>query len=336
MLRMARSAMNRSWLEVAGVDGAPDDLWDDGDRRFYKIWRTSTDGRHAYLAVLPATDPPTRDCLRRLEHEYELKDHVDAGWALRPLELVRERGATALVLEYQDGRPLERMLARPMEVGALLRIAVALANGMVRLHARGLVHKDIRPANILVAPAGDRVWLMGFGVASRIPRERQSPDPPEFIAGTLSHMAPEQTGRMNRSVDSRSDLYSLGVTLYQALTGTLPFTATDPLEWVHCHVARSPVPPSTRVTDVPAQLSAIIMKLLAKTPEERYQTAAGVERDLRHCLADWEARRVVEEFPLAEHDVPDRLLIPERLYGREREIDALLAAFDKVVTVGKP
>src|SRR5262245_45131121 len=145
MLRLAGSAMNRSWLDVAGLDGAPEDLWEDGDRRFCKIWRKSTDGmRHAYLAVLPATDPPTRGWLRRLEHEYELKTHLDAVWALRPLELVRGRGATALVLEYQDGQPLERMMARPMEVGAFLRIAVALAKAMARLHERGLVHRDIK------------------------------------------------------------------------------------------------------------------------------------------------------------------------------------------------
>ena len=142
--------MSGSWLDVVGLDGVPEDLWEDRDRRFYKIWRERTGGmRYAYLAVLPASDSPTRGSLRRLEHEYELKDHVDAAWALRPLELVRGRGATALVLEYQDGQPLERMLARPMEVGAFLRIAVALANGMVRLHARGFVHKDIKPANIL-------------------------------------------------------------------------------------------------------------------------------------------------------------------------------------------
>src|SRR4026209_124676 len=114
-------------------------------------------------------------------------------------------------------------------------------------------------------------------MASRLPRERQSPAPPEFIAGTLAYMAPEQTGRMNRLIDSRSDLYSLGVTLYQMLTGSLPFTASDPMEWVHCHIARKPVPPSERLEKIAAQVSHIIMKLLAKTAEERYQTAAGVE-----------------------------------------------------------
>ncbi len=204
------------------------------------------------------------------------------------------------------------------------------------MHARNLNHKDVKPSNVLANPATGEVWLMGFGIASRLPRERQPPEPPEFIAGTLPYMAPEQTGRMNRSIDSRSDLYSLGVTLYEMLTGSLPFTASDPMEWVHCHIARQPVPPGERVTNVPGPVSAIIMKLLAKTAEERYQTAAGLESDLRRCLDEWESRCRIDEFRLGERDIPDRLLIPEKLYGRASEIETLLAAFDRIVAGGRP
>jgi len=169
-----------------------------------------------------------------------------------------------------------------------------------------------------------------------LPRERQAPEPPEVIVGTLAYMAPEQTGRMNRSIDSRSDLNALGVTFYRMLTGRLPFSATDPMEWVHSHVARKPMPPSEQLESVPAVISQIVMKLLAKTTEERYQTAAGVEHDLRRSLAEWERKGRIEPFALGERDRPDRLMIPEKLYGRERVVEALLAAFDRVVESGAP
>jgi serine/threonine protein kinase len=141
---------------------------------------------------------------------------------------------------------------------------------------------------------------------------------------------------MNRSVDSRNNLYAYGVTLYEVLTGALPFTATDPLEWIHCHIARQPVPPSERVNGIPAAISGIVSKLLAKTAEERYQTAAGVEADLQRCLMDWQAHGCIAPFALGTHDVSDRLRIPEKLYGREREIETLLATFDRIVTHGTP
>ncbi|WP_352903594.1 AAA family ATPase [Mesorhizobium sp. M1307] len=179
-----------------------------------------------------------------------------------------------------------------------------------------------------------KAWLTGFGIASRLRRERQSPEPPEFIAGTLAYMAPEQTGRMNRSIDSRSDIYSLGIVLYEALTGSLPFAATDPMGWVHCHLARTPASPNERGIATPNQISAILMKLLAKVPEERYQTAAGLESDFRQCLVEREARRAIAAFPLGERDTSDQLVVPEKLYGRETEVETLLRSFDRIAREG--
>jgi len=314
-------------------------LWDDGERVFCRTWRNGADGadgdRHAVLLVLPAAEHPTPGSLNRLTHEYGLKEHLDSVWAVRPMELLRELGQTTLVLDSPGGEPLERLIGLPMEIGRFLRLAVALSVALGRLHERGLIHKYIKPTHILVSPTTGQVWLTGFGIASRVPRERQSPEPPEFIEGTLAYMSPEQTGRMNRSIDSRSDLYSLGVTFYEMLTGNLPFSASDPLEWVHCHITRKPARPDEQVKNIPAPVSAITMKLLAKTAEERYQTAVGVESDLRRCLADWEARRRIDEFALGEHDVPDRLLIQEKLYGRAREVNTLLASFERIVAGGR-
>ena len=300
------------------------------------VYRGSGDGLNPILVVVPIGEYSSRESVKRIEHEYALRDTLDPAWAARPVALAPRDGCTTLVLEDPGGEPLDRLLGRPLDVAPFLRIAVSLAAAIGQVHARGLIHKDLKPANILVDTASGSVWLTGFGIASRLPRQHQIPEPPEVIAGTLAYMAPEQTGRMNRSVDSRSDLYALGVTFYEMLTGTLPFTAADPMEWVHCHIARHPVPPGERVAGVPGPLAAIVMKLLAKTAEDRYQTAAGLTIDLRRCLTEWEATGRLEPFPLGAHDVSDRLLIPEKLYGREREIDALLASFDRVVATGTP
>jgi PAS domain S-box-containing protein len=290
----------------------------------------------AVLVVAPVGDHPAPASLKRLEHEYALRAELDPAWAVRPLALAQHQGRPVLVLEDPGGEPLACLLGRSLTLPQGLRLAIGLAAALSQLHGRGLLHKDLKPAHVVVNGATGQVWLTGFGIASRLPRERPSPEPPEVIAGTLAYMAPEQTGRMNRSVDARSDLYALGVTLYELLTGSLPFTASEPMEWVHCHLARQPVPPAARVQEVPGMVSAIIMKLLAKTAEDRYQTAAGVGHDLRHCLAAWETQGRIDDFPLGAHDTPDRLVMPEKLYGREREIDTLLAAFDRVVTTGTP
>src|SRR6266853_880057 len=254
------------------------------------------------LPASPTLNSPWQRCIHRCEHDCDARSSE------------RRDRRMSLVLEDPGGEPLDRLLGRPLDVTGFLRIAIPLAVALRRMHARGLIHKDVKPANVLVDRESRHAWLTGFGIASRLPREHRGPEPPEVIAGTLAYMAPEQTGRMNRSVDSRSDLYALGVSFYEMLTGTLPFTAADPMEWVHCHIARQPVPPDERVAGIPGPLSAIAMKLLAKTAEDRYQTAAGVEADLRRCLAAGEAHRRIDPFPLAAHDVSDWLVI-RRLLG---------------------
>jgi PAS domain S-box-containing protein len=319
------------------VDSSFEVLGKDGDRAFVRTWQANVDGTQtSVLATWSTGEPPTAASLDCLSHEYGLKDQLDSAWAVKPLELVRQGDRTVLVFEDPGGEPLERLLGAPFETDRFVRLAISIAAALREVHLRGLVHKDLKPAHILVDESTGSVRLTGFGLATLLPRERQSPAPPETIAGTLAYMAPEQTGRMNRSIDARSDLYSLGVTFYQMLTGSLPFTASEPMEWIHCHIARKPVPPSERAERVPAQVSRIVMKLLAKTAEERYQTAVGLQHDLLRCLTEWEAVRRINLFPLGERDISDRLLIPEKLYGREREIATLLTSFDRVVNEGTP
>jgi PAS domain S-box-containing protein len=306
------------------------------DEEFILYRGRRQDDTDQVLVLSPVAEYPTPESLKRLEHEYSLREELDPTWAARPIAMARHWDRTVLVLEDPGGVPLDQLLDQRLDSAFSLRLAIGLSAAIDHLHRRGIIHKDIKPANVLANSVSGHCWLRGFGIASRLPRERQSPEPPEFVAGTLAYMAPEQTGRMNRSIDSRSDLYSLGVTLYEMLTGTLPFMAFDPMDWVHCHIARQPVPPGERLKNVSAPVSAIIMKLLAKTAEERYQTAVGAESDLRHCLTQWETQCRIDEFPLGEHDTPDRLLIPEKLYGRAREIDTFLASFDRVVASGTP
>jgi predicted ATPase len=306
-----------------------------GDTVISRGWRRGDNGeRHAVLFVLPSAEYPSPSILNRLNHEYELRDELEAAWAAESLELVRDGNRVLLVLDDPGGEPLQRLILEPMEVGRFLRLAVAIAVALGKLHARGLVHRDVKPANIIVNDATGEVRLMGFGIASRLPRERQAPDPPETIGGTLAYMAPEQTGRMNRSTDSRSDLYAVGVTFYWMLTDVLPFEASDVMELIHGHIAMRPITPAERLKEIPDVVSAIIMKLLTKTAEHRYRTAAGVEHDLRRCLALWDSQARIDDFPLGEHDTPDRLFIPEKLYGRAREVETLLASFDRVVKNG--
>jgi predicted ATPase/serine/threonine protein kinase/signal transduction histidine kinase len=306
--------------------------------------------RSRVLALAPTKEEPGPQSLKRLEHEYSLKEELDPAWSARPIAITTHWNRPVLVLEDPGGTPLETGCGRiapaaaegygregnPWDLTFCLRVAINLAAAIGQLHRRGWIHKDIKPANVLVDAGAGNVWLTGFGITSRLQRDRQPRDDPEFITGTLAYMAPEQTGRMNRSTDFRSDLYSYGVTLYEMLTGVLPFAAADAAGWVYCHVARRATPPDERIGGIPGPVSAIVMRLLAKTAEERYQTAAGVEMDLKRCFEEWTSVRRIERFPLGMYDSSDRLIIPEKLYGRDRESKVLIDAFDHVAATGRP
>jgi PAS domain S-box-containing protein len=327
-------------MEASAVDLSSDRLetiLEDGEFVVYRSDDpTDPTARRSVLVVMPRSAHPRPQAVRMLEHEYSLRGELDPAWALRPLALTTLEGRPALVLEDPGGKLILQRARTLIDVADVLRVGVGTAAALRQLHGRGLIHKDIKPANLMTEWITGRVWLRGFGIASRVPRERRQPEPPEFIAGTLAYMAPEQTGWMNRSIDARGDLYALGVVLYELLTDSLPFTESDPMAWVHAHIARRPVLPALRRQDIPDVVSAIVMKLLAKTAEDRYQTAAGVEQDLRRGLAQLEDGGRIDAFPLAAHDIPDRLIIPEKLYGRAGEIETLLGAFEHVVTSGTP
>jgi transcriptional regulator with GAF, ATPase, and Fis domain/predicted ATPase len=315
------------------LESEPEVLWEDDEFVLSRVRPSADHG--PTLLVRPVAARPAEASIERLEHAHALRAELESSWAARPTDLIGTRARLALRLEDPGGQVLATLVGQPWDVHPFLQAAVALTCALGGLHRRGLVHRDVKPANILLDVATAKAWLAGFGLVTRLGRERRMPGASQEVVGTFAYMAPEQSGRMNRSVDARSDLYSLGVTLYEMLTGTRPFKADEPMEWIHCHIARQPVPPGDRVLGIPDVVSAIVLKLLAKNPEDRYQTARGVEADLRRCLTDWSAAGRIERFPLAVRDVPDHLLIPERLYGRGREIVGLVDAFARVARDGR-
>ncbi|HEX8539782.1 MAG TPA: AAA family ATPase, partial [Cystobacter sp.] len=237
-------------------------------------------------------------------------------------------GRPVLMMERLRGDPLSEYAGQPMEVPRFLALAISLASTLAELHRHGVIHKDIKPANIIAEPEGGARHV-DFGVASLQRVEHLEAAPSPLIEGTLAYMSPEQTGRMNRQVDYRTDFYSLGVTFYELLTGIRPFHGRDALEWFHAHIAQRPKPLHELVPAVPPAVSAVVLKLLAKTAEERYQSAEGLRVDLERCRDG-----ALEAFTLGTRDTPQRFQLPQRLYGREAHVSKLLRGFERIMQGG--
>src|SRR5471032_65128 len=294
-----------------------------------------TDGMPVLLKLPPEDADAAQSA--RLRREYLLLQSLNVIGIAKPLALVDERGGLALVLEDFPGESLEAVLghASRMDLVVCLRIGRHLTDALAGIDIAQVTHRDIRPTNILIAPATGQVLLVDFSLAATHEPDAVSPEDAVVLVGDWAYVSPEQTGRMNRPVDYRTDCYSMGVLLYRMLTGHLPFQANDPLEWAHCHIARMPRPPGEITPEVPQPVSDIVMRLLAKLPEDRYQSAFGLRADLDRCLAQWQASGRIEPFPLGMEDVSERFQVPHKLYGRGPEVERLLGAFERMTTTGQ-
>ncbi|MEG4608710.1 AAA family ATPase [Microcoleus sp. F6_B6] len=274
---------------------------------------------------------PTFAELVQFRNQYAIAKNLPIPGIVQPLNLERLGNGYALVMEDWGALSLSLYLQQQsLSLSEVLDVALQLATILQDLHQQRVIHKDIKPANILIHPESKQVKLIDLSIASLLPKETQEIQNPNFLEGTLAYLAPEQTGRMNRGIDYRADFYALGVTLYQLLSGKLPFESEDAMELLHCHIAKVPVPVEQVNPSVPSMIAAIVAKLMAKNAEDRYQSALGLKYDLQQCLTQWQEAGVISTFQLGERDLSDRFLIPEKLYGRETEVQALLKAFDRV------
>lgn len=274
------------------------------------------------------TEYPSPRELARLLHEFSILKELDVPGVAKAYALERTGNSLALVTESLSGWAVsELMLSRRFDLRTVLRMASSLAGILEAIHRQHIIHKDIKPHNFLYDQNTKRVYLIDFGIASRLSHEVQKLQNPGTLEGSLAYMSPEQTGRMNRPIDHRTDFYSFGVTLYELLTGELPFRSAEPMALVHSHIARKPVPPHQRAAGIPLMVSHLVMKLLAKAAEERYQTASGLKADLDECIHQLERTGEISEFPLGRSDQNGELLIPQKLYGRSEELLTLLSAF---------
>ncbi|MBH8561863.1 AAA family ATPase [Nostoc sp. CENA67] len=279
----------------------------------------------------PKAEYPSIKQIAHIRHEYQILQSLQIEGIIQPLALENTQNGIALILQDFEGEILSDIIStHKLELNNFLQIAIQLATTLYQLHQNNIIHKDIQPHNILVNSKTSQTKIIDFSLASFLSRENQIVIDLNLLEGNLAYVSPEQTGRMNRSLDYRTDFYSLGVTFYEMITGKLPFVAEDHLELVHSHIAKIPVPPHKLNSKIPLAVSDIVMKLLAKTAEERYQNALGLKADLELCLRQLQTTGKVENFVVGQLDLYSQFLIPQKLYGREQEFIKLMDAFDRV------
>lgn len=295
-----------------------------------------------YRGILPENDQPiilkilkenypTFSELTRYQQEYEITRSFNVNTIIKAYDLQRYENSLVMFLEDFGGQSLKFLLSqRQLSLEEFLTIAIKTTEGLATIHQANIIHKDINPSNIIYNPETKELKIIDFGISTRLSKEFMMVLSPNQLEGTLAYISPEQTGRMNRGLDYRSDFYSLGVTFYELLTNKLPFAANDAIELVHCHIAQEPLPVQEIIPHIPLTVSNLIKKLLAKSPEERYQSALGIQADLENCLQQLNTLGQISQFPLASQDITDKFQIPQKLYGRETEVNQLLAVFDRV------
>ncbi|XZN95799.1 MAG: AAA family ATPase [Microcoleus sp.] len=289
-----------------------------------------TDRTPVIIKTLNAEFPSLED-ITRLRHEYKITQNLNLQGIVNTYSLENTGNNYALIMEDLGGTSLKQLLAaKKPTLKEFLSITIQLATGLSELHQHQIIHKDIKPSNIIINATTKQLKLIDFSIASRLSRETPTINNPNELEGTLGYMSPEQTGRMNRSLDYRTDFYSLGITCYEMLTGQVPFTSLDPLELVYCHIAKNPTPIQQLNPESPLAISTIVLKLMAKNAEDRYQSAQGLKVDLEECLNQLQASGRIGNFTPGEKDKSGQFLIPQKLYGREAEVNALLAAFERI------
>ena len=308
------------------------------ESRYSLVYRgiRESDERSVILKILKQ-DYPTPQELTRYKQEYEITANLNLPGAVKALSLEDYQNTLIIVFEDFGGESLRILTDERREAGIgvfplqeFIHIAIQISESLSQVHGANIIHKDINPSNIVFNQQNGEIKIIDFGISTVLTRENPILKNPKILEGTLAYMSPEQTGRMNRALDYRTDFYSLGVTLYELLVNKLPFETEDALELVHCHIAKSPVSPNQINPGIPKVVSDIVMKLLAKTAESRYQNALGIKADFQECLRQLKSGKVISEFAIASQDISDKFQIPQKLYGREKEIEILLAAFGRV------